>query len=112
MPDEPKYQHLDRVSSCAQEERPMDRRRFFTAIAAAPALGLLRPETAAAELPKAKITRVRIYRPPNLNLLFNQSNMVVTIETNIGITGIGEGGAKQKLENCAGRMTGHSPFRT
>ena len=48
------------------------------AVAAAPALGLLRPaEAAAADLPKAKITRVRIYQPPNLNPLFNQSNMVV-----------------------------------
>jgi galactonate dehydratase len=36
---------------------------------------------------------VRIYRPPNLNPLFNQSNMVVTVETNDGITGNGEWGA-------------------
>jgi L-alanine-DL-glutamate epimerase-like enolase superfamily enzyme len=90
----------------------MNRRAFFNAVAAAPALGLLRPATAAAELPKAKITRVRIYRPPNLNLLFNQSNMVVTVETNIGITGIGEGGSKDTLEQCAGTLIGQSPFRT
>ena len=90
----------------------MNRRTFFNALAAAPALGLLRPGTAAAELPKAKITRVRIYRPPNLNPLFNQSNMVVTVETNIGITGIGEGGAKDTLEQCAGTLIGQNPFRT
>ena len=64
------------------------------------------------ELPKAKVTRVRIYRPPNLNPLFNQSNMVVTVETNIGITGIGEGGAKDTLEQCAGTLIGQNPFRT
>ena len=90
----------------------MNRRTFFNALAAVPVLGLLRPGTAAAELPKAKITRVRIYRPPNLNPLFNQSNMVVTVETNIGITGIGEGGAKDTLEQCAGTLIGQNPFRT
>ena len=92
----------------------MNRRTFLNAVAATPAIGLLRPAaTAAAELlPKAKITRVRIYRPPNLNLLFNQSNMVVTVETNIGITGIGEGGAKDTLEQCAGTLIGQNPFKT
>ena len=90
----------------------MNRRTFFSAIATAPALGLLRPGTTEAALPGAKITRVRIYRPPNLNLLFNQSNMVVTVETNIGITGVGEGGAKDTLEQCAGTLIGQNPFRT
>ena len=89
----------------------MNRRTFFKALAAAPALGLLGPADAAADLPKAKITRVRIYRPPNLNPLFNQSNMVVTVETDIGITGIGEGGAKDTLEQCAGTLIGKNPFR-
>ena len=63
---------------------------------------LLSRALAEAALPKAKITRVRIYKPPDLNQLFNQSNMVVTVETDIGITGIGEGGAKDTLEQCAG----------
>ena len=43
------------VFSCAQEERPVNRRTFFNAIAASPALGLLRAGTAAAELSKPKI---------------------------------------------------------
>ena len=89
----------------------MNRKNFLRAIAAAPALGLFDPFEAAADLPKAKITRVRIYRPPNLNPLFNQSNMVVTVETDIGITGIGEGGAKDTLEQCAGTLIGKNPFR-
>jgi L-alanine-DL-glutamate epimerase-like enolase superfamily enzyme len=89
----------------------MNRRKFLRALAAAPALGLLRPAPAAAELPKAKITRVRIHRPPNLNELFNQSNMVVTVETDIGITGIGDGGSKDTLEQCAGTLIGKNPFR-
>ena len=75
----------------------MNRRTFLNAVAAAPAVGLLGANDAGAELPKAKITRVRIYRPPDLNPLFNQSNMVVTVETSIGITGLGEGGAKDTL---------------
>jgi L-alanine-DL-glutamate epimerase-like enolase superfamily enzyme len=90
----------------------MNRRAFLTSLAAAPVLGALRPRRAAAALPKAKITRVRIYRPPELNPLFNQSNMVVTVETDIGITGIGEGGAKDTLEQVAGTLIGKNPFQT
>jgi galactonate dehydratase len=89
----------------------MNRRTFLRAITAAPVLCLWRSADAAADLPKAKITRVRIYRPPNLNPLFNQSNMVVTVETDIGTTGIGEGGAKDTLEQCAGTLIGKNPFR-
>jgi galactonate dehydratase len=89
----------------------MNRRTFLKAAAAVPALGLVNPFEARADLPKAKITRVRIYRPPTLNPLFNQSNMVCTVETDIGITGIGEGGAKDTLEQCAGTLIGKNPFR-
>jgi galactonate dehydratase len=43
-----------------------------------------------ASLPKIKITRVRAFLPPNPNPLFNQSDMVVIIETDKGIIGVGE----------------------
>jgi L-alanine-DL-glutamate epimerase-like enolase superfamily enzyme len=90
----------------------MNRRSFLKSLAAAPAAAaLVRPKPADAALPQAKITRVRIYRPPNLNELFNQSNMVVTVETDIGITGVGEGGAKDTLEQCAGTLIGKNPFK-
>ena len=56
-----------------------------------------------------KITRVRAYIPPNPNPLFNQSDHVVTIETDAGVTGIGEGGSKEMLEQCAGRLIGRDP---
>jgi L-alanine-DL-glutamate epimerase-like enolase superfamily enzyme len=56
-----------------------------------------------------KITRVRVYTPPNPNPLFNQSDHVVTIETDAGITGVGEGGSKELLEQCAGRLIGKDP---
>jgi L-alanine-DL-glutamate epimerase-like enolase superfamily enzyme len=89
----------------------MKRRSFLKSFAAAPAVCLLRPQSAAAALPKAKITRVRVYKPPRLNELFNQSDMLVTVETDIGITGVGEGGAKDTLEQCAGSLIGKDPFR-
>jgi L-alanine-DL-glutamate epimerase-like enolase superfamily enzyme len=89
----------------------MFRRSFLRSLAAAPAAALMRPPRLEAALPKATITRVRIYRPPNLNELFNQSNMVCTVETDIGITGIGEGGSKDTLEQCAGSLIGKNPFR-
>jgi len=89
----------------------MDRRAFLTMLAAAPAVSVLRPIRLRADLPKAKITRVRLYQPPTPNPLFNQSNMLVTVETDIGITGIGEGGAKDTLEQVAGTLIGKNPFQ-
>jgi galactonate dehydratase len=89
----------------------MHRRQFFQAAAAGTAVALT-GRMAAAALPKAKITKVAIYEPPDLNPLFNQSNMVVTVETDIGLVGIGEGGSRDTLEQCAGRLIGQDPFRT
>ena len=90
----------------------MNRRSFFKSLAAASVVGAALPRRVEAALPKAKITKVRIFQPPNLNQLFNQSNMVVTVETDIGITGVGEGGSKDTLEQCAGSLIGKDPFRT
>jgi L-alanine-DL-glutamate epimerase-like enolase superfamily enzyme len=84
----------------------MQRRTFLKSLAAGTAGGLF-----AAPLPKAKITRVRTYQPPNLNRTINQSNMLVAVETDIGITGIGEGGTKDLLEQCAGSLVGKNPFQ-
>ncbi len=87
----------------------MDRRNFLRSLSqmSAAALGLTKGARAA--LPKMKVTRVRAYVPPNPNPLFNQSDAVVTVETDAGITGIGEGGSKQILEQCAGRLIGRDP---
>ena len=52
---------------------------------------------------------MRVYAPPAPNPLFNQSDLVVTVETDAGITGIGEGGSKDMLEQCAGRLIGQDP---
>jgi galactonate dehydratase len=87
----------------------IDRRSFLQALTfGGVVLSDLRPAEAA--LPKTKITRVRFYSPPVLNPLFNQSNIVVTIETDGGIIGVGEGGSKDTLEQCAGRLIGRNPF--
>ncbi|MBV9763144.1 MAG: mandelate racemase/muconate lactonizing enzyme family protein [Acidobacteriaceae bacterium] len=84
-------------------------RRDFLRIAAAPiALAAIR-QRAAAALPKMAITRVRAWLPPNPNPLFNQSDTIVTVETDAGITGIGEGGSKDLLEQSAGRLIGRDP---
>ncbi len=53
---------------------------------------------------------MRIYLPPQLNQTFNQSDMIVTVETDAGITGIGEGGLKDTLEQCAASIIGENPF--
>jgi L-alanine-DL-glutamate epimerase-like enolase superfamily enzyme len=87
----------------------MNRRRFLGSIGRTSTAALGLAVSARAALPKMKITRVRAYRPPNPNPLFNQSDAVVTIETDAGITGIGEGGAKELLEQSAGRLIGRDP---
>src|SRR5271154_2893769 len=88
----------------------MKRRAFLRTLAATAMVGGVRPQPAyAAPLPAMKITRVRAYLPPNPNPLLTQSDVVVTVETDAGITGIGEGGAKDTLAPSAGRLIGRDP---
>jgi galactonate dehydratase len=87
----------------------MHRRAFLQSLAAASTATLANLPLLHAALPKMKITRVRAYTPPGPNPLFNQSNTVVTIETDAGITGIGEGGFPDTLNQCAGRLIGQDP---
>ena len=37
--------------------------------------------------------------------------MICTVETDMGITGVGEGGSKDTLEQCAGTLIGKDPFK-
>jgi galactonate dehydratase len=90
----------------------MKRRALLRTLAATPALGMRAAQQARPSIPKMKITRVRAYSPSRLNSLFNQSNVVVTVETDAGITGIGEGGSRDTIEQCAGRLIGQDPTRT
>jgi galactonate dehydratase len=89
------------------------RRQFLQSLAATAAAAALHPRLAFAALPKMKITRIRAYAPPksffSANQIFNQSYVVVTVETDAGITGIGEGGSKDLLAPCASRIIGRDP---
>ncbi|HTU46254.1 MAG TPA: mandelate racemase/muconate lactonizing enzyme family protein [Bryobacteraceae bacterium] len=87
----------------------MNRRLFLRAFAAASATLGPNGQLSRAAVPKMKITRVRAYAPPHPNPLFNQSDMIVTVETDAGVTGIGEGGSKDMLEQSAGRLIGRDP---
>jgi L-alanine-DL-glutamate epimerase-like enolase superfamily enzyme len=87
----------------------MNRRGFLRAGSGLGLAALPAAQVGRAALPKMKITRVRAYTPPNPNPIFNQSDMVVTVETDAGITGIGEGGARDTIEQCAGRLIGQDP---
>src|SRR5437763_2464997 len=84
-------------------------RRMLLKSAAGAGIAAASRQPARAALPKMKITRVRVYAPPQPNPLFNQSDLVITVETDAGIAGIGEGGSKEMLEQCAGRLIGKDP---
>lgn len=59
-----------------------------------------------------KITKISHYRDPEyLKPTFAQARDVVVVETNAGITGIGEGGSKEMIQNCAEMLIGEDPFR-
>jgi galactonate dehydratase len=87
----------------------LKRRAFMESLIGTAAIGLSGSARLGAAIPKMKITRVRVFAPPSPNPLFNQSDLVVLVETDAGITGIGEGGSKQMLEQCAGRLIGRDP---
>src|SRR3981081_4227197 len=87
----------------------MKRRSFRKSLPATMVAAATSGLPAFASLPKMKITRIRAYLPPNPNPLFNQSDMVVTIETDTGIMGVGEGGSKDLLAQSAGRLIGRDP---
>lgn len=59
-----------------------------------------------------KITKVRYYAAPGYDKpLINQSRGIVEIETDGGITGIGEGGTIDMVQQCAQMIIGADPFR-
>jgi galactonate dehydratase len=59
-----------------------------------------------------KITKIRYYGAPGYHKpLFNQARGIVEIETDSGLIGIGEGGSKDMMEQCAQMIIGEDPFR-
>jgi galactonate dehydratase len=89
------------------------RRRSFLHCSAGMAGLMARPQASPAAAPgNLKITRVRFYRNPASSSFLNQSAHIVTVETDQGITGVGEGGTREIVEQCAGVVIGEDPFRT
>ena len=86
----------------------LTRRRFLQSAVAASTLLATRSQAALAEM---KITRVRYYDSPIGWRVSNQSSQIVTVETDQGITGIGEGGTKEMMDTLAGVLIGESPNR-
>src|SRR5437763_11884133 len=92
----------------------MKRRSFLQSAGLAGAAAFTSESRATASPPPAtpppmKITRVRFYHNPNSPAHFNQSFHIVTVETDQGITGIGEGGSKDTIEQCAAMIIGEDP---
>ena len=58
-----------------------------------------------------KIKRVRFYHNSQSPLHFNQSFHIVTVETDQGITGLGEGGSPDTVKQCAAMIIGEDPMR-
>ncbi len=87
----------------------MNRRRFWTSALAVAGGSTVAARLARAAIPKMTIKRVRYYQPRRPNPTFNQSDRIVTIETDAGITGIGEGGSRDMMEQCAPMLIGEDP---
>ena len=89
--------------------RDLLKKTALTAGAAAAALPGVRKAHAAA--PQLKITRVRFYRVKTSRPIFNQSSHIVTVETDQGVTGIGEGGHPDSIEQLGALIIGENPSR-
>ena len=85
----------------------LTRRRFLQTAAA----GSFLAAQAQAALAEMKITRIRFYDSPLGMRVFNQSSQIVTVETDAGITGIGEGGSTEMMKSLAGMIIGERPNR-
>jgi galactonate dehydratase len=93
----------------------MHRRKFIRSVAVGSAgvlAGLPFSSVKSAATSKLKITKIRYYSAPGYTKpLFNQARGIVEIETDGGITGIGEGGSTDMIAQCAQMMIGADPFR-
>ncbi len=73
---------------------------------------LTTPFLLAHSLSDLKITKISHYVDPDYKKpTFAQMRDIVVIETNAGISGIGEGGSREMIQNCAEMLIGEDPFR-
>ncbi|MBZ2186958.1 MAG: mandelate racemase/muconate lactonizing enzyme family protein [Bryobacter sp.] len=86
----------------------LSRRNFLSGAAA---LSLPLVEKAQAELKRMKITRIRYYESSITRPMVNQSFHIVTVETDAGLTGIGEGGSPDLVRQVATQLIGQDPTR-
>ena len=74
------------------------------------------PAPTGARLAPTKVTRIRLFYPENYDRngpqAFPQSNMVVLVDTDGGITGIGQGGSPDTVRNVARSVIGRNAFDT
>jgi L-alanine-DL-glutamate epimerase-like enolase superfamily enzyme len=102
------------------EEAKMNRRSFVKSSVYGAGLAAAAAATTSSAPARMKITRISYYlaggdaaqRQVKVPAQFNQSANVVVVETDAGITGIGEGGAKDTIEQCAAAIIGMDPFCT
>jgi len=90
--------------------------RVMTHASAAPARSQATPPKAAAGLSPARITKIRLFYPPNYDPNgaqgFPQSNMLVLVDTDAGITGVGQGGSPDTVRNVSRSVIGKNAFDT
>jgi galactonate dehydratase len=94
-----------------------DRRSVLTGLGAVGASLWLPPSADALGLSDDKIKRIRYFSNAGDSAgrrgqpMVNQSSNVVVIETERGLTGIGEGGEPTSMDECASMLIGVDPFR-
>jgi len=89
----------------------MERRSFLKSAGLAGAAFAAPAALSSPSTTPLKITRVRFYHNPDTRPMVNQSFHIVTVETDAGITGIGEGGSRDTIEQCAAMIIGEDPSR-
>jgi len=92
------------------------KRRIFLQSALLGTVGLAGTTRKASAQPSdIKITRVRVYNPTDTSGRsgwLNHSAIVVMVETDAGITGIGQGGTRDMIQDCAAALIGQDALRT
>ena len=90
--------------------KTITRRRFIRGLGlGAVSLPLL--EKANAALQEIQIKRIRFYRSPISGSAINQSFHLVTVETDQGIMGVGEGGSPDGVRQCGELLIGKNARR-